>query len=467
MELRLTEQKKVHFIGIGGISMSGLAQILMTWGIPVSGSDRSDSPTLDHLQALGAQVFVGHRAGQHEGASLVVYTAAIAADNPELVAAQAAGVQTIRRDELLGAIIRQYRVSVGVAGMHGKSTCTSMLSTIMVGCQKNPTIHIGAVLSNIGGSVLVGGTDYFITEADEYKESFLKFPPTVAVLLNIDEDHLDYYRDLAHIENAFRTFVAKLPAEGGCLVNGDDPLALAIGREAPCPCHTFGMGEGLDWHAADIAVQADGSHTFTLWHGGKAVCPVRLRVPGRHNVYNALAAIAAAQACGVAPADAALALEGYTGADRRFQKVGEVAGVTVYHDYAHHPAEVRATLEAAALLPHRKLHCLFQPHTYTRTKTLFGPFTQAFDAADDLVLIDIYAAREQDPGDISSQMLGDAINEKSGRAFARYAPDFATAAALLAERCQPGDVVLTLGAGSVEQASPFILEAISKGSGRA
>ena len=460
-DLRLKEQNRVHFIGIGGISMSGLAQILMTWGIPVSGSDRSDSPTMAGLREKGAKVFVGQAAGQHKGASLVVYTAAIAADNPELVAAHEDGVRCIRRDELLGEIIRQYKTSVGIAGMHGKSTCTSMLATVMMVCQKDPTIHIGAVLPTIGGSVRVGGDDYFITEADEYKESFFKFPPTVAVLLNIDEDHLDYYRDLNHIIGAFNHFVSLVPADGQCIANGDDPLTLQVMQGAPCAGQTFGLNDGCDWRAVDIQAGADGFHSFTLVHTGNVICPVRLMVPGRHNVYNALAAIAAAHACGVKPADAAQALLQYTGADRRFQKAGEARGVQVFHDYAHHPAEVRATLEAAALLPHRKLYCVFQPHTYTRTRTLFQQFVAAFDAADELVLTDIYAAREADPGDIHSKMLCDAINARSGREFCRWAPDFDSVARLLAAECLPGDIVLALGAGSIDQVAPMILSAIS------
>lgn len=444
-------EKKVHFIGIGGISMSGLAMILMTWGIPVSGSDRSDSAVLPRLRDMGAEIFVGHRAGQHEGASLVVYTPAVPDDNEELAAARASGTPVIRRDELLGRIIRQYRQSIGISGVHGKTTCTSMASTILFKCGKDPTIHVGGSLSLIGGSVRVGGNDIFVTEACEYKESFLAFPPTIAVILNIDADHLDYFRDIDHVEQAFRKYVSLLPADGYCIVNGDDARAVGILKDAHCGGTTFGLAETCHWRATGIIPDADGCHSFDLLEGGKPVGRVSLSVPGRHNVYNALAAIAAASRCGVDPACAAEELKAFTGADRRFQKIGETGGAKLYHDYAHHPTEVRATLEAASLLPHNRLWCVFQPHTYTRTKALFNEFTSAFDKVDRLVLLDIYAAREPNPGDISSRMLCDAINSRDGLGRCRYAASFDEAVMIVKQELEPMDVIFTMGAGDIEK----------------
>ena len=457
MQKLIINEKKVHFIGIGGISMSGLARILRTLGIAVSGSDRTNSEALNRLRLLGVDVFIGHKAGQHGDASLVVYTPAIAEDNPELSAARQANIPTIRRDELLGRIIRQYKTSIGIAGMHGKSTCTSMTATVLLECHKDPTIHIGAVLPSIGGSVRVGGNEFFVTEADEYKESFLKFPPTVAVLLNIDEDHLDYYRDINHIIEAFTKYVALLPAGGACIANGDDPLAVQVMKGAPCPGHTFGLGEDCEWRAVDIVADPQGCHRFTVLHNGERSGEVALSVPGRHHVYNALAAIAASVLCGVDPEQAAQALAHYVGAERRFMLVGAADGCEVYHDYAHHPAEIRATLEAAALRPHNRLWCVFQPHTYTRTKALFQQFASCFAKADQVVLTDIYAAREPDPGDIHSTQLCDAINGKLGAGRCRYAPTLADAAALVKAERQPGDLILTVGAGDIEGINKMLL----------
>jgi UDP-N-acetylmuramate--alanine ligase len=451
------DERKVHFIGIGGISMSGLAMILMTWGIPVSGSDRADAPVLERLRKLGADVFIGHRAGQHGDASLVVYTPAIADDNEELAAARASGVPVIRRDELLGRIIRQYRQSVGISGVHGKTTCTAMTATILFKCGRNPTIHVGGSLSLIGGSGRVGGNDVFVTEACEYKESFLAFPPTIAVILNIDADHLDYFKDIDDVEDAFRKYVALLPEDGYCIVNGDDPRAVQILRGAHCGGETFGLSETCDWRAAGIAAGGDGCCGFDLMHRGEPCGRVELSVPGRHNVYNALAAIAASVYCGVEVDCAINCLKDFKGADRRFQKVGEAGGAAVYHDYAHHPTELRATLEAAAGLPHNRLWCVFQPHTYTRTKALFQDFVSAFDRADRVVLLDIYAAREPNPGDIHSRMLRDAINARDGGSRCAYAPSFAEAAELVKAERQPGDLIFVIGAGDIETLSGMLL----------
>ena len=445
------DEKKVHFIGIGGISMSGLAMILMTWGIPVSGSDRTDSPVLERLRKLGADIYVGQKAGQHSGASLVVYTPAIAGDDEELAAARASGVPVIRRDELLGRIIRQYKQSIGISGVHGKTTCTSMTSTILFKCGRNPTIHIGGNLPLIGGSIRVGGSDIFVTEADEYKESFLAFPPTIAVILNIDADHLDYYRDIEHITGSFAKYVSLLPDDGYCIVNGDDARAVQILRGAHCGGTTFGLTESCDWRASDIAPGENGCFGFTLTHKGEPCGHVELCVPGRHNVMNALAAIAASVHCGVEVHCAIDCLKDFKGAERRFQKVGEAGGAAVYHDYAHHPTELRATLEAADVLPHKRLWCVFQPHTYTRTKALFGDFVKAFEKADRVVLLDIYAAREPDPGDIHSRMLCDAVNARFGDNRCVYAASFKEAAELVKAGRKPGDLIFAVGAGDVEK----------------
>jgi UDP-N-acetylmuramate--alanine ligase len=451
------DEKKVHFIGIGGISMSGLAMILMTWGIQVSGSDRTDSGILERLRKLGADVHIGHKAGLHEGASLVVYTSAIPDNNAELMAARASGMPVIRRAELLKRIMNQYDKSIGITGAHGKTTCTSMTATILYKCNKNPTIHIGAGLPLIGGSVRVGGSGIFVTEADEYKESFLAFPPTIAVILNIDADHLDYYRDIEHIADSFGKYVSMLPEDGFCIVNGDDDRAVSLLKHAKCASATFGLSEGCMWRAVNISTDERGGHSFDLLKGGAFACRVSLSVPGRHHVYNALAAIAAAHCCDVEPQCAAEQLAEFRGADRRFQRIGESGGAVIYHDYAHHPAEIRATLDAASLLPHNRLWLVFQPHTFTRTKALFNDFVESFDKADRIVLLDIYAAREDNPGDISSAILCDAVNRRDGLGRCGYASGFDEAAAIVKAERQPGDLIFTVGAGDVEKLSEKLL----------
>jgi UDP-N-acetylmuramate--alanine ligase len=406
---------------------------------------------------MGAEIFVGHKAGQHEGASLVVYTPAVAEDNEELAAARASGASVIRRDELLGRIIKQYRNSIGISGVHGKTTCTSMAATILYKCGKNPTIHLGGRLDLLGGSVRVGSNELFVTEACEYKESFLAFPPTIAVVLNIDADHLDYFRDIDHITEAFRKYVSLLPKDGYCIVNGEDARAVEILKGAPCPGTTFGFSDACTWRAGNAMADKNGCFRFDLMVNDEYSCRVQLAVPGRHNVYNALAAIAAASRCGVDAQCAAEQLLEFKGADRRFQKMGEAGGASIYHDYAHHPAEIRATLEAASLLPRNRLWCVFQPHTYTRTKALFDDFVTAFDKADKIVLLDIYAAREPNPGDISSQMLCEAINQKDGKNRCVYAASFEEAAKIVKKGRRRGDIIFTVGAGDVEKINKMLL----------
>lgn len=440
----------VHFIGIGGISMSGLAEILQQRGFTVTGSDRSTSENTHRLVQEGIPVFIGHKAGQEAAADCIIYNSAIPKDNPEYAAALAAGKPMVKRSELLGCIMAEYGRSIAISGTHGKTTTTSMLSTILIHMGKNPTVHIGSVLPLIQGATRVGGSELFVAEACEYQANFLDLHPTDAIILNIDADHLDYYRDIDHIAGSFRAFVAGLPADGTVIVNGDDPRASEIGLSSGRTCITFGFGEGCTLRASNEMADQNGCFTFQLDFQGFQSCPVKLSVPGRHHIYNAMAAIAAAAQVGVAPCDSAEMILTYTGAERRFEKKGDVNGAAVYHDYAHHPAEVKAALAAAALLPHRKLWCVFQPHTYSRTKALFERFTKCFEAADNVLFLDIYAAREKDPGDISSDMLAQAVNQTHCYEICRYLPGFDPAVAYLMEHLQPGDLLLTLGAGDIE-----------------
>jgi len=446
--MNLSQYEHYHFIGIGGISMSGLAQMLLRRGHTVSGSDRSDSSILGKLRAEGITCFVGHRAEQVEGADAIVYTAAVPQDNCELVRARELGIPTIYRGDLLGAWMRDYGVRVGICGTHGKSSCTSMLATILVEAEKDPSVHIGSELPLISGTTRLGQSEVFITEACEYQDSFLDFFPTVALVLNIEEDHLDYFADLSAIVDSFVKFIRLCPQDGGlAIVNGDDPECILAARRGERETVTFGLGDANDWQAVDLHT-VNGLYAFSVLNQGAAVGQVQLSVPGRHHVYNALGAIAAAVACGVEPCDACRFVGHYAGASRRFADAGTCNAARLVHDYAHHPTEIRATLSSARDVSRGKIWCVFQPHTYTRTRALFSQFVEAFGDADHVLLADIYAAREPDPGDMNSRMLADAVT-RSGHPDCRYGGAFDTIAETLRREVKEGDLVLILGAGDI------------------
>lgn len=450
--------QRVHFIGIGGVSMSGLAEILHYRGLTVTGSDRDSSDYTRKLEQMGVTVYIGHKAGQEAPADTIVYNSAIPAANPEYSAAKAAGKRLVKRSELLGAIMGGYQQVFAVAGTHGKTTASSMLSTILVHMGKDPTIHIGSALPLIGGATRLGGHGIFVAEACEYQENFLDMQPTDAVILNIDADHLDYYRDIDHIQSAFAAFLGKLPPQGCAIINGDDPRAVEVAGLSKRRTVSFGFGPGCDLRAFDEQPDAEGCYNFQLEFKGYKVCPVQLSVPGRHQIYNAMAAMAAAAQAGIRPCDSAMMISEYRGAGRRFAHVGQLNGAPVIHDYAHHPAEVECALQSASLIAHNTLWCIFQPHTYTRTKALFDRFSRCFGTADQLILLDIYAAREADPGDISSAMLCRAVAAACPNTHCTYQPDFAAAIAQARACVQPGDLVLTLGAGDIDRFTQQLIQ---------
>jgi len=453
----LKQYQHFHFIGIGGISMSGLAEMLAQRGAEVSGSDRTDSPMLAKLRSEGIRCYVGHEASQVHGADAVVYTAAIPKDNCELLEAERLGIPGIYRGDLLGAWMKEYPVSVGICGTHGKSTCTSMCSTVLVQAGVDPSVHIGTELELIGGTTRLGQSGVFVTEACEYQDSFLDFFPTIAVVLNIEEDHLDYFSGIDQIRESFVRFIRLCPeTEGLAILNGDDPQTMQAGREAGRRSVTFGLGENCDYRAVDLRLK-DGSYAFSLIRRNEKIADVTLGVPGRHNVYNALAAIAACEACGVPAETAAELIAQYHGAARRFADGGTCCGARIVHDYAHHPTEIRATLSSARDNTKGDVWCVFQPHTYTRTKLLFDDFSEAFSQADHLLLADIYAAREPDPGDIHSRMLAEAVARK-GHPDARYAGTMDHIAEILKKEVRPGDMILILGAGDIIKLLPLIQE---------
>lgn len=446
----------IHFIGIGGISMSGLAEILMREGFRVSGSDAHESPLTDHLEAAGAKVIYGQAAANiTDDIDLVVYTAAVHADNPEFAECVHRGIPMMSRAELLGQIMKNYGEAVAVSGTHGKTTTTSMVTEILLAAEKNPTISVGGILHSIGGNIRVGGPELFVTEACEYTNSFLSFFPTVEIILNVEADHLDFFKDLADIRHSFRLFAEKLDEKGLLIINGDIKDHEEISGNLPCRVVTFGHSPENDYSAAEIRYDAFARPTFTLLKQGKAAGTITLGVPGEHNVYNALAAIAASDALGIPAAAIADGLLHFTGTDRRFEKKGEVNGVTIIDDYAHHPQEIAATLKAAKNYPHKKLWCVFQPHTYTRTKAFLDEFAEALSAADAVILADIYAARETDTLGISSADIASRI-EKLGTEV-HYFPSFEEIEAFLLKNCSTGDLLITMGAGDIVKVGEKLL----------
>lgn len=448
----------VHFIGIGGISMSGLAEILMKEGFTVSGSDNKESSLTDHLTDKGAVIFYGQKASNIiDGINVVVYTAAIHEDNEEFMEAKRQGLPMLSRAELLGQLMTNYDTPIAVSGTHGKTTTTSMLSHIFLAGDMDPTISVGGILKAIHGNIRVGSSGLFVTEACEYTNSFLHFFPKISVILNIDADHLDFFKDLDDIRHSFRLFAELLPEDGTLVINGDIENLSYITDGLACRVVTFGREASLDYSASDIQYDEQGNASFDLIRHGIPSGHVTLSVGGEHNVYNALSAIAVADLLGVSAETIQEGLLSFHGTDRRFEYKGEFNGITVIDDYAHHPTEIEATLKSAAHYPHRELWCIFQPHTYTRTKALFDEFAQALSHTDHLILADIYAARETDTLGISSEQLARAATSYGCDAI--YLPSFDEIEKYVRDHCQSGDLLITMGAGDVVNIGEDLLKA--------
>ena len=446
----------IHFIGIGGISMSGLAEILMGEGFTVSGSDAKESPLTKSLEAKGAKIFYGQRASNiMDTTEAVVYTAAIHPDNPEFAKAKEKNLPMLTRAQLLGQIMRNYDTPIAISGTHGKTTTTSMVSHILLEGKCDPTISVGGILPAIGGNIRVGESETFVTEACEYTNSFLSFFPKISIILNIDADHLDFFKDLDDIRHSFRRFAELLPSDGTLIINADIPDYQEITKELPCRVVTYGLEQEADYQAKDITFDKYGHASFTVYKNGRKTGSYYLRVPGMHNVSNALASIALGHLLGLTEEVIIKGLGSFTGTDRRFQYKGEVAGVTVIDDYAHHPTEIEATLHAAGNYPHQKIWCVFQPHTYTRTKALLPEFAKALTLADHVVLADIYAARETDTLGISSEDLQKHIQELGTPC--EYFPTFDEIENFLLENCSRGDLLITMGAGDVVNIGEHLL----------
>lgn len=448
----------VYFCGIGGISMSGLAEILKSRGFTVSGSDRSASAETERLESHGIRVSIGQRAENiTDDIRLAVFTAAIHPDNPEYIAVQEKQIPSLTRAELLGEIMRNYGVPIAVSGTHGKTTTTSMISEILLAADTDPTLSIGGNLSSIGGNVRIGHSSLFVAEACEYTNSFLSMYPQIGLILNIDADHLDFFKDLEDIRRSFRKFAELIPENGVLILRGDIPDPESFTSGLHCRIITFGASPSCDYYPGDIHYDAFGLPSFSLCHkqgnNGSNDLPgspeFTLRVPGEHNIYNAIAAIAAADVLGIDRIHTKEALASYHGTDRRFQHYGQINGITVVDDYAHHPTEIAATLAAARNCPHKRLFVLFQPHTYTRTKSLLPEFAKALSAADVVVLADIYAARETDTLGISSRTLQSAVSAEGTECI--YFEKFSDIEKYVLENCQSGDLVITMGAGNINE----------------
>lgn len=453
-DLKEYENKKVHFIGIGGVSMSGLAAILLNSNIKVTGSDFKESDNVKRLRDKGAEIFFGHHKGNITDQDIVVYTAAIREDNEELIRAKELGITTYDRAEFLGHIIQNFTNSIAVTGTHGKTSTTSMLSAISLAAEVDPTILVGANLPLIGGNYRIGDSDFFITEACEYKESFLRFPGKVALILNIEADHLDYYRDLNHILDTFRIYVTVMPKDGIVVANADDANMDYVLQDAEIKTLTFGIRKG-DLRAEEITYSPQGLPSFKVLLHGELLTELTLKVPGEFNVYNALGAVGASLSSGLSIESIKKGLESYMGVDKRFQHLYTKNGVMVIDDYAHHPGEIRSAIDTVLKMDHRKVHVVFQSHTYTRTLALFDDFVKCFDLVDSLTLLPIYAARELDTGLVSADDLGEAIRKRETVSTHNF-ETFEDAAKHLGKLAEPGDIVLTMGAGESVKVAEYL-----------
>ena len=438
----------VHFIGIGGISMSGLAEILLKEDFQISGSDAKSSDIIDNLMDMGAIVNIGQCAENiTDDIDLVVYTAAVHADNPEYAACVAKNIPMLTRAQLLGQIMNNYKYSVAVSGTHGKTTTTSMLSQVFLEADVDPTISVGGILDSIGGNIRVGQSDYFVTEACEYTNSFHSFFPYISIILNVDADHLDFFSGIEEIIESFHTFAKNLPDNGTLVVNGDMDCLPQVTKDLTCNIVTFGLNDTNAYYPTNIESDDKGHMNYTLMVNGEAAERVHLNIGGTHNVTNSLAVIAVADLLGIDREFALAGLACFGGAHRRFELKGTLGNVTVIDDYAHHPTEIKATLTTATHTPHNELWVVFQPHTYTRTKALFEEFADALKGFDHVILVDIYAAREPDTGLIHAKDLADRIKELGSDA--RYFSSFEAVENYLLKNCKKNDLLITMGAGDV------------------
>jgi len=455
--------QQIHFVGIGGIGMSGIAEVLLNLGYSVSGSDLKNSAVTQRLAGLGAAVFEGHRAENIAGAEVVVTSSAIAAENPEVLEAHKLHLPVIQRAEMLAELMR-LKYGIAIAGMHGKTTTTSMVAAVLASGGLDPTVVVGGRVDAMGSNARLGKSQYLVAEADESDRSFLKLSPILSVVTNIDREHMDCYRNMRDVKKTFLEFMDRVPFYGMVVACNDDPPLRRLLPEVRRRTVTYGTKRGSDFlirlgSGSGPASVGDGAplSRFRVSYSKKDLGEFTLHVPGVHNVLNATAAIAVGVGLEVGLEAIRGALDQFRGVERRFQLRGRAAGVCVIDDYGHHPTEIKATLAAARQCRFRKVHVVFQPHRYTRTRDLIEEFTTAFGDADSLFVLDIYAASERPIEGVSGEVLASTISEKGGRS-AQYVSSFGAAASAVAAVAEDGDMILTLGAGSVSQLGPIILE---------
>jgi UDP-N-acetylmuramate--alanine ligase len=457
--------QRIHFVGIGGIGMSGIAEVLINLGYRISGSDLKNSAITQRLAGLGATIFEGHAAENIAGAEVVVMSSAIVRENAEVTEAHRLHIPVIPRAEMLAELMR-LKYGIAIAGMHGKTTTTSMVAAVLAAGGLDPTVVVGGRVDAMGSNARVGNSEYMVVEADESDRSFLKLSPVLAVVTNVDREHMDCYRNMREVKRAFLEFMDRVPFYGAVVVCNDDPQLRRLFPQIRRRTVSYGTRRGSDFHiklgkagfkSAVASEERQPTSHFHVTFGERDLGEFRLHVPGVHNVMNATAAIAVGVGLDIEVDDIRAALENFRGVDRRFQLRGQAAGVSVIDDYGHHPTEIRATLAAARECGFRKIHVIFQPHRYTRTRDLTDEFATSFENADSLVVLDIYAASETPIEGVTGESLARLIGQ-TGKSAASYAGSFADGVASVVAAAQPGDMILTLGAGSVSQLGPMILE---------
>lgn len=457
-QIDLQKPCTAYFMGIGGISMSGFARLLHENGFTVKGSDSAESKITKQLVSSGIDIVYGQKAENiTDDIDFIVYTAAIHPDNPEFIAAKEKNIPMMERAAMVGQVMKNYPNAIGISGTHGKTTTTSMLTHVFLAAGKDPTVSVGGILDAIGGNIRIGHSENFITEACEYTNSFLKFSPTAEIILNIDADHLDFFKDIDDIRHSFQEYTRLLPEDGILVINSEIPSLASFLEHANGKVITFGLTPEAEYSAENITFDENGHGVYDLVHNGqKTGDTIRLSVIGKHNVVNSLSVIALSLQYGIAMDTIKEGLLKFTGTERRFEKKGSFHGVTVIDDYAHHPAEITATLTAAERYPHNHLWCVFQPHTYSRTKALLPDFAAALSHAENVILTDIYAAREKDPGDISSRTLQEEMKRRGKEVY--YFSDFEEIKKFLLEKCIDGDLLITMGAGNVVDIGEALVE---------
>lgn len=453
----IKKYKNIHMIGIGGVSMSGIAEILLNFGFNVTGSDASASEITEILNKKGIQVTIGHDLNSIANSDLIVYSAAIKQDDPEMLEAKRLNIPTIERADFLGELTRCFEDTIAISGTHGKTTTTSMISLCFLEALKDPSIQVGAILKQIDGNYKVGNSEHFIIEACEYVESFLKFSPKAEVILNIDNDHLDYFKTFENIKNAFIKYVKLLPDNGLLVINGDDANCLDLPNYTKSKSLSYGItNKHTDFFAVNIVFDNDGFPEFDVYSKDGFYDKIKLHVPGTHNVLNCLACIALCNEYGISKDIIKSALSKFTGAHRRFEFKGKVNGASIYDDYGHHPTEIVATAKSLMNKKYNESWVVFQPHTYSRTKTLLEDFAKALLNFDNIIVLDIYAAREKNTYNISSKDLVDKIISLGKDA--KYIPDFYKCVSYIKENVKENDIIMTLGAGTVTQIGPMLLK---------